>query len=68
MSESLANEALRWRRSSRSTGMNNCVETARLPDETLAVRDSKNIAREALRFSPDAWTRFLTALHRDSVG
>ncbi|MCX4824911.1 DUF397 domain-containing protein [Streptomyces sp. NBC_01142] len=65
MSDRLAQHGLRWRRSSRSTGMNNCVEAARLPDDSLAVRDSKSIARQALRFSPQAWTRFLTALHED---
>ncbi|MFF3244069.1 DUF397 domain-containing protein [Streptomyces sp. NPDC002870] len=68
MSDRLAQDSLRWRRSSRSTGMNNCVEAARLPDDTLAVRDSKNIARQALRFSPQAWSRFLTAVHEETVG
>lgn len=68
MSDRLAQDSLRWRRSSRSTGMNNCVEAARLPDDTLAVRDSKNIARPALRFSPQAWSRFLTAVHEETVG
>jgi hypothetical protein len=47
--------------------MNNCVEAARLPDDTLAVRDSKNTARQALRFSPRAWSRFLTAVHEETV-
>ncbi|NUK33018.1 DUF397 domain-containing protein [Streptomyces lunaelactis] len=54
MPDLLAQDELRWRRSSRSVGMNNCVEAARLPDATLSVRDSKNIARQALRFSPTA--------------
>jgi hypothetical protein len=67
MSDRLAQDSLRWRRSSRSTGMNNCVEAARLPDDRLAVRDSKNIARQALRFSPQAWSRFLTAVHEETV-
>ncbi|WP_307664837.1 DUF397 domain-containing protein [Streptomyces sp. V1I1] len=67
MSDRLAQDSLRWRPSSRSTGMNNCVEAARLPDETLAVRDSKNIARQSLRFSPQAWSRFLTAVHDKTV-
>jgi transcriptional regulator with XRE-family HTH domain len=34
---------------------------------TLAVRDSKNIARQSLRFSPQAWSRFLTAVHEKTV-
>ncbi|AVZ71746.1 DUF397 domain-containing protein [Streptomyces lunaelactis] len=67
MPDLLAQDELRWRRSSRSVGMNNCVEAARLPDATLSVRDSKNIARQALRFSPTAWSRFLTAVHDGTV-
>ncbi|MFI6287859.1 DUF397 domain-containing protein [Streptomyces sp. NPDC051018] len=56
-----------WRRSSRSTGMNNCVEAARLPDDTLAVRDSKKVSRRPLRFSPRAWDRFVIAVGAGSV-
>ncbi|MFF6996566.1 DUF397 domain-containing protein [Streptomyces sp. NPDC008313] len=56
----------RWLRSSRSTGMNNCVETARPLSGPgtglLAVRDSKNPAGPALLFSPDAWEGFVAAL------
>lgn len=60
-------EPLRWRRSSRSTGMNNCVETARLygPEPggaLLAVRDSKDVERPPLRFSATAWTTFVAGL------
>ncbi|MFB7712816.1 DUF397 domain-containing protein [Streptomyces sp. NPDC056105] len=55
-----------WRRSSRSTGMNNCVETAPLrrgPSAgLLAVRDSKRTAGPALLFSPSAWEGFLNFL------
>lgn len=57
---------VRWRRSSRSTGMNNCVETARPGtgpwSGLVAVRDSKNVTGPALMFSPDAWKEFLTGL------
>ncbi|MEW1613780.1 MULTISPECIES: DUF397 domain-containing protein [unclassified Streptomyces] len=65
-------EPLRWRRSSRSTGMNNCVETARLagPDAggaLLAVRDSKDAERPPLRFSAPAWTTFVAGLGRHPV-
>ncbi|MEU4494082.1 DUF397 domain-containing protein [Streptomyces sp. NPDC023998] len=67
MSDCLTHDALRWRRSSRSTGMNNCVEAARLPDDSLGVRDSKNIRRHALRFSPGAWSSFLTAIREEAV-
>ena len=64
-----ASTALRgacWRRSSRSTGMNNCVETARPGSGRwaglVAVRDSKNTAGPALLFAPEAWEGFLTTL------
>ncbi|MER7110680.1 DUF397 domain-containing protein [Streptomyces sp. NPDC000229] len=55
-------DGLRWRRSSRSVGMNNCVEAARLGPAQLAVRDSKNTARPPLRFSATAWASFVSAL------
>ncbi|WP_282687618.1 MULTISPECIES: DUF397 domain-containing protein [unclassified Streptomyces] len=59
--------ALRWRRSSRSTGMNNCVETARLRGALLAVRDSKDVDRGPLRFSAAAWTAFVDGLGPDGA-
>ncbi len=56
----------RWRRSSRSNGTNNCVETATLDSRTpaalLAVRDSKNTAGPALLFSPGPWETFVDSL------
>ncbi|MEU1015268.1 DUF397 domain-containing protein [Streptomyces sp. NPDC005900] len=56
----------RWRRSSRSNGTNNCVETATLdsgtPAALLAVRDSKNTAGPALLFSPGPWETFVDSL------
>ncbi|GGX17113.1 DUF397 domain-containing protein [Streptomyces chryseus] len=58
----------RWRRSSRSTGMNNCVEAARLDDGLLAVRDSKHVARPALLFAADTWTSFLSAVRDEALG
>ncbi|MEV7644661.1 DUF397 domain-containing protein [Streptomyces rubiginosohelvolus] len=60
--------ALQWRRSSRSTGMNNCVETARFADALLAVRDSKDVDRPPLRFSAAAWTTFLDGLGQRGAG
>ncbi|WGP08803.1 MULTISPECIES: DUF397 domain-containing protein [Streptomyces] len=59
--------ALQWRRSSRSTGMNNCVETARLRGALLAVRDSKDVDRPPLRFSAAAWTAFVDGLGPDGA-
>lgn len=43
--------------------MNNCVETAELGGDQLAVRDSKDTGLPPLRFSATAWTSFLTGLH-----
>ncbi|MEU1484777.1 DUF397 domain-containing protein [Streptomyces sp. NPDC005752] len=47
---------------SRSTGMNNCVETAPLGRDRLAVRDSKDADLPPLRFSATAWTSFVAGL------
>ncbi|WPO76343.1 MULTISPECIES: DUF397 domain-containing protein [unclassified Streptomyces] len=67
-------QGARWQRSSRSNGMNNCVETATLDTTThdllqsraaarlLAVRDSKNTAGPALLFSPGPWETFVDSL------
>ncbi|MEV6580167.1 DUF397 domain-containing protein [Streptomyces sp. NPDC051582] len=53
----------RWRRSSRSTGMNNCVETAVLGGGgLLAVRDSKRTDGPAVLFTGPAWDGFLAAV------
>ncbi|GHF77626.1 DUF397 domain-containing protein [Streptomyces fimicarius] len=67
-SSSVNPSAAQWRRSSRSTGMNNCVETARLGGALLAVRDSKDVDRPPLRFSAAAWTTFVTGLAPDGSG
>ncbi|MFD0265850.1 DUF397 domain-containing protein [Streptomyces sp. NPDC127106] len=55
----------RWRRSSRSTGMNNCVETAVLGGGLLAVRDSKRTAGPAVLFTGPAWAGFLASVRAD---
>lgn len=52
----------RWRRSSRSTGMNNCVEAAVLGGGLLAVRDSKRTDGPAVLFTGPAWTGFLASV------
>ncbi|MGW4981291.1 DUF397 domain-containing protein [Streptomyces mirabilis] len=56
-----------WLRSSRSTGMNNCVETARPGPGPwaglVAVRDSKNKAGPALLFTPASWEGFVAGLN-----
>ncbi|MFI0980352.1 DUF397 domain-containing protein [Streptomyces sp. NPDC021093] len=64
---SLQLQGAAWRRSSRSTGMNNCVETAPAHCGLLAVRDSKRVHRPALLFSADAWSRFVGALRTEAV-
>ena len=57
---------VRWLRSSRSTGMNNCVETARPGPGPwaglVAVRDSKNVSGPALVFAPETWEGFIAGL------
>ncbi|GAA2921686.1 DUF397 domain-containing protein [Streptomyces argenteolus] len=68
MSDRLAQPALRWRRSSRSTGMNNCVEAAPLGDDQLAVRDSKDVHLPPLRFTATAWTSFVSSLREHREG
>ncbi|WP_327298936.1 MULTISPECIES: DUF397 domain-containing protein [unclassified Streptomyces] len=57
----------RWRRSSRSTGMNNCVEAALLDSGLLAVRDSKRVNHPALLFEAGAWTCFLASVPEAAV-
>ncbi|MER6252888.1 DUF397 domain-containing protein [Streptomyces sp. NPDC001584] len=56
----------RWRRSSRSTGMNNCVEAAVLHGGLLAVRDSKRTEGPAVLFTGPAWTGFLASVRADA--
>ncbi|MFD9480143.1 MULTISPECIES: DUF397 domain-containing protein [Streptomyces] len=56
----------RWRRSSRSTGMNNCVEAAVLDGGLLAVRDSKRTDGPAVLFTGPAWTGFLASVRADA--
>ncbi|MFZ4266382.1 DUF397 domain-containing protein [Streptomyces arboris] len=51
-----------WRKSSYSGGsQGECLEVAD-GHATVPVRDSKSPAGPALAFSPQGWTRFVTAL------
>lgn len=51
-------ENLRWFKSSASAA-GNCVEVAHLPGGGVAVRDSKDRAKPAHRYTPGEWEAFL---------
>lgn len=57
-----------WRRSSHSTGANNCVEMAEFGTGVLAVRDSKNPEGPALIFKATAWSAFLDSVRDGEFG
>jgi hypothetical protein len=48
-----------WKKSSYSAANGDCVEVARLADDRIGVRDSKNAARPALGFTPAGWRAFI---------
>jgi hypothetical protein len=52
-----------WRKSSRSSGAQNCVEVAGVAD-VMAVRDSKAPTGPALRFGVTQWSAFLADIKR----
>lgn len=64
VSSSTALNGARWRRSSHSTGANNCVEAAAVANGRLAVRDSKAAEGPALLFRPAAWAAFVAGVKR----
>jgi Domain of unknown function (DUF397) len=51
-----------WRKSPFSNGAEGCVEITDLPGGGVAVRDSKNPEREALRYTADEWDAFRKAV------
>lgn len=52
-----------WRKSSYSdAGSAQCVEVQFTPEASVAVGDSKDRARGAFVFAPDAWASFLSAV------
>jgi hypothetical protein len=53
-----------WRKSSLSSGGDNCVEVAFAADGTVGVRDSKQQGRgPVLEFTPAEWDAFLGGAH-----
>jgi Domain of unknown function (DUF397) len=59
---------LRWRKSSASGALQNCVEVAGLPGSRIGVRDSKDAMGPVLRFTPKAWSAFLGGVRRGEPG
>ena len=52
-----------WRKSSYSGGNGgNCVEVAVLPDDSRAIRDSKDPEGSKFVFAPATWRTFTTAV------
>jgi hypothetical protein len=47
-----------WRKSRASAGSENCVEITDLPGGAIALRDSKNPAFPALRYTAAEWAAF----------
>jgi hypothetical protein len=58
---------VRWRKSSRSGGGQNCVEVAR-SRTWAAVRDTKNRTAGTLSFDGPAFSGFLAAVKADRLG
>lgn len=52
-----------WRKASRSTASNNCVEVAAV-EGVAAIRDSKNRGGGHLTVGPGAWEAFLSDVKR----
>jgi hypothetical protein len=61
MSDSNPSSKLEWYKSSYSES-GNCVELARLPNRSLAVRDSKDRRGATLTFTPSEWCAFLAGV------
>jgi len=52
-----------WRKSTRSSGGDNCVEIAVATDGAVGVRDSKDPTGPVLQFDPRTWAEFLGGVH-----
>ena len=62
------NPELRWRKSTFSSGTNDCVEVADLPDGQRAVRDSKNPAGGMLSVTAIEWRAFVAGVKSGEIG
>jgi len=59
---------LEWFKSSRSSGNGQCVLCARLDDDGMAVKDSKNPDGGILIFSRDEWQTFVGGVKLGEFG
>ena len=57
-----------WKKSSYSAANGDCVEVAHLISGHIAVRDSKDVSRPALGFTPVGWRTFVGEIKRDFPG
>ncbi len=54
-----------WRKSTYSAACGDCVEVGQLTNGHIGVRDSKNVSRPALGFTPAGWRTFVGNVKRD---
>ena len=62
--DSLDLTGLTWRKSTLSDAQGECVETAVLPDQSVAVRHSRNPGGEVLLYTPAEWRAFVGGVKR----
>ncbi|MEV5540819.1 DUF397 domain-containing protein [Saccharopolyspora shandongensis] len=60
-------DEMKWRKSSRSNGAQNCVEVGAGPD-VVGVRDTKDRDGGTLALRPQAWGVFLAAVKAERFG
>ncbi|MFF3567159.1 DUF397 domain-containing protein [Nocardia jiangxiensis] len=60
--------AAQWFKSSRSSGMKDCVEVAFLDKGAVGVRDNKNPTGPALIFAPTEWDAFAANINSGGLG
>ena len=54
-----------WRKSSRSSGGDNCVEVAFTATGDVSVRDSKDPTGPVLEFTASEWEAFIAGVRND---